>query len=58
MRSERMGHLYLSTNRNKRSVVIDLKQHAGRAAMLELVKTADALVYNVRPQAMERLGLG
>ena len=58
MRSERMGHLYLSTNRNKRSVVIDLKQGSGRVALLELVKTADALVYNVRPQAMERLGLG
>ena len=58
MRNEGMGHLYLSTNRNKRSIVIDLKQDSGRVALLELVKTADALVYNVRPQAMERLGLG
>lgn len=58
MKSGRMGHFYLSTNRNKRSVVIDLKSARGREVMLELVKTADVLVYNVRPRAMERLGLG
>ncbi|MBE0593406.1 MAG: CoA transferase [Gemmatimonadales bacterium] len=58
MKSERMGHFYLSTNRNKRSVVIDLKAPGGRDVMLELAKTADVLVYNVRPRAMERLGLG
>lgn len=58
MRSERMGHFYLTSNRNKRSVVIDLKAPAGREVMLELVKGADVLVYNVRPRAMQRLGLG
>ncbi len=58
MRSERMGHLYLSTNRNKRSVVIDLKMSEGKAALLELIRGADVLVYNLRPQAMRRLGLG
>ena len=58
MKSDRMGHFYLTTNRNKRSVVIDLKSPSGRSVMLELVKTADVLIYNLRPRAMERLGLG
>lgn len=58
MRHARMGHLYLNTNRNKRSVAIDLKQPAGREVLLGLAKRADALVYNIRPQAMARLGLG
>ena len=58
MKSARMGHFFLTTNRNKRSVVIDLKQSAGRDLLLELAKTADVLVYNIRPRAMQRLGLG
>lgn len=57
MRHPRMGHLFLNTNRNKRSVVIDLKHEEGRAVLLELARNADALVYNIRPQAMARLGL-
>lgn len=52
-----MGGMFLNANRGKRSIVIDLKQAQGRAALLRLAKTADALVYNVRPQAMARLGL-
>jgi len=48
---------FLHTNRNKRSLVLDLKQPAAHAALLKLVATADVLVYNVRPQAMARLGL-
>jgi crotonobetainyl-CoA:carnitine CoA-transferase CaiB-like acyl-CoA transferase len=57
MRSRGMGHIFLNANRNKRSVVLDLKQDAGRAACLALAKTADVMVYNIRPQAMNRLGL-
>lgn len=52
-----MSASFLHTNRNKRSLVLDLKQPAGHAALLKLVATADVLVYNVRPQAMARLGL-
>jgi crotonobetainyl-CoA:carnitine CoA-transferase CaiB-like acyl-CoA transferase len=57
MRNPDMGHFFLTTNRNKRSVVIDLKQQAGRAALLDIARDCDALVYNIRPQAMARLGL-
>ena len=57
LRSKGMGHIFLHANRNKRSVVLDLKQPAARAACLALAKTADVLVYNIRPQAMARLGL-
>jgi crotonobetainyl-CoA:carnitine CoA-transferase CaiB-like acyl-CoA transferase len=53
-----MGPLYLQSNRNKRSVVLDLKSGEGRELLLSLVPEADVLVFNVRPQAMKRLGLG
>lgn len=52
-----MGPIFLNTNRNKRSVVLDLKQPAGVAALKRLLADADVLMYNVRPQAMARLGL-
>ena len=57
-RNDGMGPMYLQANRNKRSVVLDLKSSDDRAALLELAKDADVFVYNVRPQAMARLGLG
>jgi len=52
-----MGSMYLGCNRNKRSVSLDLKSERGRGAALEIIKTADVVVHNFRPQAMERLGL-
>ena len=57
MKHAGMGHIFLHLNRNKRSIVLDLKQPAGHAAMLKLCATADVLIYNVRPQAMARLKL-
>ena len=52
-----MAAIFLHANRSKRSVVLNLKQPAGRQALLRLVTDADVLIYNVRPQAMARLGL-
>jgi crotonobetainyl-CoA:carnitine CoA-transferase CaiB-like acyl-CoA transferase len=52
-----MAALYLTCNRNKRSVVLDVKQPAGREAVLDLARTADVFVHNNRPQVMTRLGL-
>jgi crotonobetainyl-CoA:carnitine CoA-transferase CaiB-like acyl-CoA transferase len=52
-----MGSIYLNTNRNKRSVALDLKKPAALEACLAIARTADVLVYNIRPQAMARLGL-
>ncbi len=57
-RSRGMGAFYLNTNRNKRSLVLDLKKPAGREAALRLAKGADVLVHSVRQDAMARLGLG
>jgi len=57
MRHRGMGPVYLHANRNKRSIVMDLKQPDGRAALLDLVRGADLFVHNVRPAAMSRLGL-
>ena len=57
MRHAGMGAIFLHVNRNKRSVVLDLKKPEGLNAFFELVKTADVVVYNIRPQAMRRLGI-
>lgn len=53
-----MGPVYLNANRNKRSVVLDLKSPRGLEAVQRLIAESDVLMYNVRPQAMARLGLG
>lgn len=57
-RNPGMGHIHLHLNRNKRSLVLDLKQPKGLEACLRLAAQSDVLVYNVRPQSMARLGLG
>ncbi len=48
---------YLSVNRNKKSIVLDLKQPAGRDIALQLISSADIVVENNRPGVMKRLGL-
>src|ERR1700730_4655467 len=51
MKNPGMGHLYLSTNRSKRSIAVDLKTPKGRHLLLKLAETADVLLYNIRPKA-------
>ena len=52
-----MAATFLGANRSKRSIVLDLKQPAGRDALLTLVDGADVLVCSVRPQKMRAHGL-
>ena len=52
------GGYFASINRNKRSIVVDLKSAAGRDTFLQLVDTVDALVENARVGVMDRLGIG
>lgn len=57
MRNPKMGALYLQSNRNKRSAVLDVKSRDGHEAVLKLCETADVFISNVRPAAMARAGL-
>ena len=57
-RSERMGALFLTNNRNKRSVVLDLKVPDARAVLHRLVGACDVFLHSVRKPAADRLGLG
>lgn len=53
-----LGGYFQSIDRNKKSVALDLKSEAGRAALMTLIKGADAVTENFRAGVMERLGLG
>ena len=52
------GAPFMQVNRNKRSIVLDLKSPAGKEACLKLIDTADVVVENYRPGTAERLGFG
>lgn len=58
LRHPGMGAIFLNANRSKRSVVLDLKQAEGLAALDALVARADVFVCNLRPHTMARLGMG
>jgi formyl-CoA transferase len=53
-----VGPVYCSLNRNKRSIVLDLKDPQERAALMDLIRGADVVVNNFRAGVMERMGLG
>lgn len=57
-RNGEFSALFISSNRGKRSLSIDVKSEAGREVLAKLVAKADVLVQNFRPGTMERLGLG
>lgn len=56
-RTGQLSPKFLHLNRNKRSIVLDLKQPGPMQALRKLLATADVCVSNMRPKAMERLGL-
>jgi crotonobetainyl-CoA:carnitine CoA-transferase CaiB-like acyl-CoA transferase len=56
-RHPHMAAMFLGMNRNKRSIVLDLKTPAGRDVLLRLIDTADVFVHNIRPQKLAPLGL-
>lgn len=49
---------FISSNRSKRAIAVDLKTEAGVEILRDLLKTADVLVQNFRPGTMERMGFG
>ena len=49
---------FLSFNRNKKSLAIDIKSAEGKAIILELIKKCDVLVENFMPGTMDKLGFG
>ncbi|MFM9991596.1 MAG: CaiB/BaiF CoA transferase family protein [Burkholderiaceae bacterium] len=56
-RSPNMGSNFLNMNRNKRSLVLDLKHPKSHSVLMRLVKQCDVLIHNIRPQAAQKLGL-
>ena len=53
-----MSAMHMNVNRNKRSVMLDLKTVEGMSALMRLVETADVFVHSMRPTAAHRLGVG
>src|SRR5262249_46375738 len=58
MRNPDMGAMSLQMNRNKRSIVLDLKQPRARDALIKLCAGADVFIHNVRLRSLRKLGLG
>ena len=56
-RNPGMSGKFINFNRNKRSIVLDIKKPAGLAALMRLIERADVFVSNVRPEALTRAGL-
>lgn len=55
--ANRLSAYFTSVNRNKRSVIVDLKTDEGQATLCEMARTADVLVHNYRPATAARLGI-
>ena len=57
-RNRGMSGQFMAANRNKRSVALDLKSEGGKEVLRRLIPTVDALVSNIRPAGLARLGFG
>jgi crotonobetainyl-CoA:carnitine CoA-transferase CaiB-like acyl-CoA transferase len=57
-RNRGMSGQFMATNRNKRSIALDLKHPDGKEVLRRLIPTVDALVSNIRPAGLARLGFG
>jgi crotonobetainyl-CoA:carnitine CoA-transferase CaiB-like acyl-CoA transferase len=57
-RTKGMSSKFLHLNRNKRSIALDLKKAAAHRVLARLIERGDVLIWNMRPSAMEKLGLG
>jgi crotonobetainyl-CoA:carnitine CoA-transferase CaiB-like acyl-CoA transferase len=57
-KSQNMSAIFMALNRNKRSVVLDLKSDGGRAALRALLPHAQVFIHNIRADAIARLGFG
>ena len=55
-RSDKMSSMYLGVNRNKRSIVLNLKKLEAKNALWKLIEGADVIVHNIRPQKIASLG--
>src|SRR6476661_6470603 len=56
--ADRQSTYFLSTNRNKESITLDLKDDGDKAVLTELLRRADVLLENFRPGTLDRLGFG
>src|SRR5690242_13288200 len=56
--ADRQSTYFLSTNRNKESITLDLKDDGDKAVLTELLRRADVLLENFRPGTLARLGFG
>ena len=55
-RSEKMSSVFLGANRNKRSLVLNLKEKDSKNILWKLIETADIFIHNMRPQKLKALG--
>jgi len=55
---QRVAGGFIGYNRNKKSLALNLREEAGRQVLRELVKASDVVVENLRPGAMDKMGLG
>ena len=57
-REHELGPSFMSVNRNKKSVVLELREPEGLQALMKIVATADVFIHSMRPAAADRLGIG